>query len=100
MEGVIDDAFDAVFEGSEEKLRGMLRHINPNMTAEHGFSLLMMAAQTAEVSIMKLLLDATCRRQQDPTMTTAGQPYITWQNHPRPAKRPGISWLPQGHNHI
>ena len=58
MEAVIDDAFDAVFEGSEEKLRGMLRHINPNITAEHGFSLLMMAAQTSKVNIMRLLLDA------------------------------------------
>ncbi|CAK8994311.1 unnamed protein product [Durusdinium trenchii] len=58
MEALVDDAFEAVLNANEAKLRDLLRLINPNMVAEHGFSLLMHAAQTSEVTIMRLLLNA------------------------------------------
>lgn len=58
MEELIDDAFDAVLKGKEEELRNMLRYINPNITDPRGFSLLMMAAQASNVTIMQLLLDS------------------------------------------
>jgi len=58
IEALIDDAFDAVLETNEEKLGSMLRHINPNLADERGFTLLMMAAQTSKVNIMQLLLNA------------------------------------------
>ncbi|CAE7943594.1 anks6 [Symbiodinium sp. KB8] len=58
MEALLDDAFDAVLTANAEKLGGMLRHINPNMADDRGFSLLMMAAQTSEVHVIQLLLNA------------------------------------------
>ena len=58
MEALLDDAFDAVLTANTEKLGGMLRHINPNMADDRGFSLLMMAAQTSEVHVIQLLLNA------------------------------------------
>ena len=64
MEALLDDAFDAVFEANVGQLGGMLRHINPNMADDRGFSLLMMAAQTAEVEIIQLLLDSRANVNQ------------------------------------
>lgn len=64
IEALIDDAFDAVLETNEEKLGSMLRHINPNLADERGFTLLMMAAQTSKVNIMQLLLNARANINQ------------------------------------
>lgn len=64
IEALIDDAFDAVLEANEEKLGSMLRHINPNLADERGFTLLMMAAQTSKVNIMQLLLNARANINQ------------------------------------
>ena len=43
MEALIDDAFDAVLTANAEKLGGMLRHVNPNMADDRGFSLLIIS---------------------------------------------------------
>ena len=94
MEALVDDAFDAVMHANEQELGSMLRHINPNLTDERGFSLLMMAAQTSEVRIMQMLLNARANiNQTDKDNGWTALRYLL--SHLRPAERPGISWSPK-----